>query len=130
MKCSCQPRPFPRHPIELNPSIDTPSLRDNFLRFFVINGALSLQPVTATLAVANPLWSADQGVAAWFHERLTPTFVSVLHAFTEFGSGSVYQKKRTKFTANPHLSQPTDLAGHVGRDNAAIRADTFQAPSK
>ena len=39
------------------------------------------------LAVANPLWSADQGIAAWFHERLTPVFVSVLRAFTEFGSG-------------------------------------------
>jgi undecaprenyl-diphosphatase len=39
------------------------------------------------LAVANPLWSADHGTATWFHERLTPLFVSVLHAFTEFGSG-------------------------------------------
>ena len=39
------------------------------------------------LAVANPLWSADQGIAAWFHDRLTPVFVSVLRAFTEFGSG-------------------------------------------
>jgi undecaprenyl-diphosphatase len=37
--------------------------------------------------VANPFWSADHGTATWFHERLTPTFVSVLHAFTEFGSG-------------------------------------------
>jgi undecaprenyl-diphosphatase len=39
------------------------------------------------LAVANPFWGADHGVAGWFHERLTPAFVSVLHAFTEFGSG-------------------------------------------
>jgi hypothetical protein len=23
----------------------------------------------------------------WFHERLTPAFVTILHAFTEFGSG-------------------------------------------
>jgi undecaprenyl-diphosphatase len=39
------------------------------------------------LAVANPLWSADRGIATWFHERLTPVFVAVLRAFTEFGSG-------------------------------------------
>src|SRR5437867_11617882 len=39
------------------------------------------------LAVANPFWSADHGIAAWFHDRLTPVFVSVLRAFTEFGSG-------------------------------------------
>ena len=45
------------------------------------------QNPTTSLAVANPLWSADQGIAAWFHERLTPVFVSVLRAFTEFGSG-------------------------------------------
>jgi membrane-associated phospholipid phosphatase len=37
--------------------------------------------------MANPFWGADHGIAAWFHERLTPGFVSVLHAFTEFGSG-------------------------------------------
>jgi membrane-associated phospholipid phosphatase len=41
----------------------------------------------ATLALANPFWSADHGIAIWFHERLTPSFVTVLHAFTEFGSG-------------------------------------------
>ena len=40
----------------------------------------------AALAVANPFWSADHGIATWFHERLTPVFVSVLGAFTEFGS--------------------------------------------
>ena len=39
------------------------------------------------LAVANPFWSADQSIATWFHEHLTPVFVSVLRAFTEFGSG-------------------------------------------
>ena len=38
------------------------------------------------LAMANPFWSADHGIATWFHERLTPVFVSVLRAFTEFGS--------------------------------------------
>jgi membrane-associated phospholipid phosphatase len=39
------------------------------------------------LGLANPLQSTDQGIATWFHERLTPAFVSVLHALTEFGSG-------------------------------------------
>ena len=39
------------------------------------------------LAVANPFWSTDHGLATWFHERLTPVFVMVLRAFTEFGSG-------------------------------------------
>jgi membrane-associated phospholipid phosphatase len=38
------------------------------------------------LAVANPFSSADHGIATWFHERLTPAFVNVLRAFTEFGS--------------------------------------------
>src|SRR5438094_1256136 len=47
---------------------------------------LSQNSITA-LAVANPFWSADHGIATWFHEHLTPTFVIVLHAFTEFGSG-------------------------------------------
>src|SRR6266540_5017077 len=41
----------------------------------------------SALAVANPFWSADHGIATWFHEHLTPVFVSVLRAFTEFGSG-------------------------------------------
>jgi len=40
----------------------------------------------SALAVANPFWNADHGIATWFHERLTPVFVSVLRAFTEFGS--------------------------------------------
>jgi membrane-associated phospholipid phosphatase len=53
----------------------------------VINVPLPLQASTATLAVANPFWSADHGIATWFHERLTPAFVTALHAFTEFGSG-------------------------------------------
>jgi len=39
------------------------------------------------LGLINPFQSTDQGVAAWFHERLTPAFGSVLHALTEFGSG-------------------------------------------
>jgi undecaprenyl-diphosphatase len=39
------------------------------------------------LGLANPFQSTDQGVATWFHERLTPAFAGVLHALTEFGSG-------------------------------------------
>jgi membrane-associated phospholipid phosphatase len=45
------------------------------------------QNFTTALAMANPFSDADNGIATWFHERLTPTFVTVLHAFTEFGSG-------------------------------------------
>jgi undecaprenyl-diphosphatase len=45
-----------------------------------------LQNFAPTVAMANPFWSADHGIATWFHERLTPMFVSVLRAFTEFGS--------------------------------------------
>ena len=54
----------------------------------MINATLPLQVSTATVGFANPFWGADQGIAAWFHERLTPTFVNVLHVFTEFGSGA------------------------------------------
>src|SRR5947207_13872773 len=39
------------------------------------------------LAVANPLAGPDHALAGWFHGHLTRTFVSVLRAFTEFGSG-------------------------------------------
>lgn len=53
----------------------------------MINALLSFQASTAALAVVNPLSGADHGIAMWFHQRLTPTFVTVLHAFTEFGSG-------------------------------------------
>ena len=54
----------------------------------MINALFHLQNSTATLAVENPFWTADHGIATWFHQRLTPTFVTVLHAFTEFGSGA------------------------------------------
>lgn len=53
----------------------------------MINALSAYQNSTATLAFENPFWTADHGIATWFHERLTPTFVIVLHAFTEFGSG-------------------------------------------
>jgi undecaprenyl-diphosphatase len=36
--------------------------------------------------VANPLAGPDHQVAGWFHAHLTHTLVSVLRAFTEFGS--------------------------------------------
>jgi membrane-associated phospholipid phosphatase len=38
------------------------------------------------LAMVNPLAGPDHEVAGWFHAHLTQTFVSVLRAFTEFGS--------------------------------------------
>src|SRR3954453_2055535 len=59
----------------------------DFVRFFVINAPLLLPPSTMPVAFTNPFWGADHGVATWFHERLTPAFVTILHAFTEFGSG-------------------------------------------
>ncbi len=45
------------------------------------------QNVVASLAIANPLGGTDHDLATWFHQRLTPAFVAVLHAFTDFGSG-------------------------------------------
>src|SRR6184192_2650460 len=39
------------------------------------------------LAIVNPLAGPDHEVAGWFHAHLTRTFVAVLHAFTNFGSG-------------------------------------------
>jgi undecaprenyl-diphosphatase len=41
----------------------------------------------AILGLANPFQSTDQGIATWFHERLTPAFAGVLHMVTEAGSG-------------------------------------------
>src|SRR5437016_5039916 len=37
-------------------------------------------------AMINPLAGPDHEVAGWFHAHLTRTFVTVLRAFTEFGS--------------------------------------------
>jgi membrane-associated phospholipid phosphatase len=53
----------------------------------VINAVFLFEPPTALLGLANPFQSTDQGIAAWFHERLTPAFAGVLRALTEFGSG-------------------------------------------
>src|SRR5947208_1392954 len=38
--------------------------------------------------MANPLAGADKQVAAWFHVHLTQTFVTVLRALSEPGSGT------------------------------------------
>jgi membrane-associated phospholipid phosphatase len=53
---------------------------------FVTNALLLFQN-SVVLAMANPLAGSDHEVAGWFHAHLTRTFVSVLRAFTEFGSG-------------------------------------------
>jgi membrane-associated phospholipid phosphatase len=53
----------------------------------VTNALFLPQNFVTPLAVANPLAGPDHELAGWFHERLTPAFVSVLRAFTDFGSG-------------------------------------------
>jgi membrane-associated phospholipid phosphatase len=55
------------------------------LGFFVTNPLILPQNCVA-LAVLNPLAGPDHEVAGWFHAHLTRTFVTVLRAFTEFGS--------------------------------------------
>jgi len=55
------------------------------LNLLVLN-PLILPQNCAALAVINPLAGPDHEVAGWFHAHLTHTFVSVLRAFTEFGS--------------------------------------------
>ena len=52
-----------------------------------MTNALLLPQNCVALAMANPLAGPDHEVAGWFHAHLTRTFVSVLHAFTEFGAG-------------------------------------------
>jgi len=53
----------------------------------VTNALFLPQNFVALLALANPLGGTDHELATWFHERLTPAFVTVLRAFTDFGSG-------------------------------------------
>jgi membrane-associated phospholipid phosphatase len=53
----------------------------------VTNALFLPRNFVAPLALANPLAGTDHELAGWFHERLTPAFVSVLHAFAHFGSG-------------------------------------------
>src|SRR6266487_6472744 len=67
-----------------------------FCRLTSIKSGLDLLALTTplilpqncvALAMANPLAGPDHEVAGWFHAHLTHTFVSVLRALTEFGSG-------------------------------------------
>ncbi len=60
---------------------------DIFTGLFVTNALTLHQNSITALAVANPLVGPDHELATWFHERLTPAFVSVLRVFAEFGSG-------------------------------------------
>jgi membrane-associated phospholipid phosphatase len=53
----------------------------------VINAVFLFEPPTGILGLANPFQSTDQGIATWFHDRLTPAFAGVLRALTDFGSG-------------------------------------------
>ena len=50
--------------------------------------ALILPQNGAILAMANPLAETDKQVASWFHAHLTQTFVTVLRALSEAGSGT------------------------------------------
>ncbi len=54
----------------------------------MINAAFLFAPPTAILGLANPFQTTDQGIATWFHNRLTPAFAGVLHTITDFGSGA------------------------------------------
>jgi undecaprenyl-diphosphatase len=56
-----------------------------FTGFFVTNPLILPQNCVA-FGMINPLSGPDHEVAGWFHAHLTRTFVSVLRAFTEFGS--------------------------------------------
>jgi membrane-associated phospholipid phosphatase len=56
-----------------------------FVCFFVTSSSILPQNCVA-LAMVNPLAGPDHEVAGWFHAHLTHTFVTVLRAFTEFGS--------------------------------------------
>src|SRR6266700_3204942 len=52
----------------------------------LVTTPLILPQNCVALAMANPLAGPDHEVAGWFHAHLTRTFVTVLRAFTEFGS--------------------------------------------
>ncbi len=51
-----------------------------------MTNSLILPQNCVALAMVNPLAGPDHEVAGWFHAHLTHTFVSVLRAFTDFGS--------------------------------------------
>src|SRR5438876_6617063 len=57
------------------------------LHLLALTTQLILPQNCVALAMVNPLAGPDHEVAGWFHAHLTRTFVSVLRAFTEFGSG-------------------------------------------
>lgn len=66
-----------------------------FCRLTSIKSGLNLVALTTPLilpqncvafAMINPLAGPDHEVAGWFHAHLTRAFVTVLRAFTEFGS--------------------------------------------
>ena len=79
-------RSFSRHATGFNLSMTRTTWAIHFCRFFVINAAFLFEPPMAILGLANPLQSTDQGIATWFHDRLTPAFATLLHTLTEFGS--------------------------------------------
>lgn len=51
-----------------------------------MTNALILPQNSVALAMVNPLAGPDHEVATWFHTHLTGPFVTVVRAFTEFGS--------------------------------------------
>jgi undecaprenyl-diphosphatase len=51
-----------------------------------VENPITLPQNCLALAIVNPLAGPDHEVAGWFHAHLTRGFVSVLRAFTEFGS--------------------------------------------
>jgi hypothetical protein len=57
------------------------------LLVILVTASLLFPQNCVALAIINLLAGPDHEVAGWFHAHLTRTFVSVLRAFTEFGSG-------------------------------------------
>jgi membrane-associated phospholipid phosphatase len=51
-----------------------------------VTNALILPQNFVAFAMINPLAGTDHEVATWFHGHLTYTFVTILRAFTDFGS--------------------------------------------
>jgi membrane-associated phospholipid phosphatase len=67
--------------------VDSRLIGDKLVLLSVTNALFLPQNFVALLALTNPFDGTDHELAAWFHERLSPAFVVVLHAFTNFGSG-------------------------------------------
>jgi undecaprenyl-diphosphatase len=51
-----------------------------------VTNLLTFPQNSVALAMVNPLAGPDHDVATWFHTHVTGTLVTVLRAFTEFGS--------------------------------------------